>query len=101
MSEPPVRHDPDGHRFTLATGAGEAVLTYEPHGDRVVFAHTVVPDAAEGQGVGTRLVAGALAAARARGWAVVPQCPFVAAYLESHPDDRDVLAQGPRRGRAG
>ncbi len=87
-----VRHDADVHRFTLATDVGEAVLAYEPHGDRVVFAHTVVPEAAEGQGVGTRLVAGALAEARALGWTVVPQCPFVAAYLEAHPADRDVLA---------
>lgn len=92
-----VRHDPAARRFTLATTHGDAVLTYEQAGDvdgraRVVFAHTVVPAEAEGEGVGSRLVRGALAQARESGWAVVPQCPFVAAYLERHPDTGTVLA---------
>jgi predicted GNAT family acetyltransferase len=87
-----VRHDPGAHRFTLATDAGPAVLAYEPDGDRVVFTHTVVPEPAKGRGVGSALVRGALAEARARGWAVVPRCPFVAAYLDAHPAERDVVA---------
>ena len=84
-----VQHDEPGHRFTLATDAGdEAELVYllGPDG-RAVFVHTVVPEAAEGQGVGSRLVRGALAEARRLGWTVVPQCPFVAAYLDRHPED--------------
>ena len=94
-----VRHDATAHRFTLATGPAEAgspdaVLAYEVDGDRVVFAHTVVPDEARGQGAGTRLVEAAVAHARAQRWAVVPKCPFVAAYMAEHPEARDVLAPG-------
>lgn len=74
------------HRFELPTGAGPAIAEYELDGDTITFTHTVVPEEAEGHGVGSRLVAGALAEARARGLKVVPQCPFVAAYLERHPD---------------
>ena len=81
-----VQHDADAHRFTLATDAGEAVLEYTLDGDTATFTHTRVPEAAEGQGVGSRLVKGALDAAREAGWSVVPQCPFVASYLERHPD---------------
>lgn len=81
-----VHHDADAHRFTLATDAGDAVLQYTLDGDRATFTHTAVPEKAEGQGVGSRLVRGALDAAREAGWTVVPQCPFVAAYLERHPD---------------
>lgn len=81
-----VQHDADARRFTLATDAGAAVLEYTLDGDTATFTHTGVPDAAEGQGVGSRLVRGALDAARDMGWSVVPQCPFVAAYLERHPD---------------
>ncbi len=81
-----VHHDAAAHRFTLATDAGDAVLEYDLDGDRATFTHTVVPEAAEGQGVGSRLVRGALDAARDAGWTVVPQCPFVASYLERHPD---------------
>ena len=69
MERGSVRHDPAAHRFTLATEDGDAVLAYEPAGDvdgraRVVFTHTVVPEAAGGQGVGSRLVRAALAQAR-------------------------------------
>ena len=82
----PVHHDADAHRFTLATDAGDAVLEYDLDGDRATFTHTAVPEAAEGQGVGSRLVRGALDAARDAGWTVVPECPFVAAYLDRHPE---------------
>ena len=74
------------HRFELATDAGAAVAVYEADGDTITFTHTVVPPEAEGHGVGSRLIAGALAAAKARGLKVVPQCPFVRAYLERHPE---------------
>ena len=87
-----VRHDPTANRFTLATDAGEAQLDYEMEGTDIVFTHTVVPEEARGQGIGQRLVAGALETVRAEGWAVVPQCPFVAAYLREHPDQQDLLA---------
>lgn len=73
-------------RFELATDAGPAIAAYEVDGDTITFTHTVVPDAAEGQGVGGRLVAGALAQARARGLKVVPACSFVAAYVQRHPE---------------
>ena len=74
------------HRFELPTDAGPAVAAYELAGDTIIFTHTVVPPEAEGHGVGSRLIAGALADAKARGLKVVPQCPFVQAYLERHPE---------------
>lgn len=88
-----VRHDADAHRFALATDAGDATLDYDLEDDGlIVFTHTVVPDAAQGRGVGTRLVEGALAHVRGHDLKVVPQCPFVAGYLRDHPDDQDLLA---------
>ena len=73
-------------RYELSTEAGPAVAAYDLDGDTITFTHTVVPPEAEGHGVGSRLIAGALADAKARGLKVVPQCPFVAAYLQKHPD---------------
>ena len=74
------------HRFELPTDAGPAIAAYQLDGDVITFTHTVVPEEAEGHGVGSRLIAAALADVRRRGLKVVPQCPFVAAYLEKHRD---------------
>ncbi|ROP36358.1 GNAT family N-acetyltransferase [Saccharothrix texasensis] len=50
----------------------------------VTFTHTEV--AVEGKGLGSRLVRHALEDVRAKGLAVVPECPFVRGYLEKHPE---------------
>lgn len=77
-------------RFELPTDAGPAIAAYTLEGGAITFTHTVVPDEAEGQGVGSRLIAGALADVRARGLKVVPQCGFVRAYLAKHPEAADL-----------
>ena len=80
------------HRFELATDAGIAFAAYTVEGDRITFTHTVVPEAAEGHGVGSTLIDGALQQANDAGMRVVARCPFVAAYIERHPRWRDLLA---------
>jgi hypothetical protein len=57
----------------------------------ITFRHTEVPQALSGHGIGSRLVRGALDAARARGLKVVAKCPFVAAYMAKHPEFNDLL----------
>ena len=80
-------HDNRGEsRFELTKDGETAIAAYERNGDQVVFTHTVVPEALRGHGIGSRLIAGALARVRSEGLKVVPQCPFVAAYLRDHPD---------------
>ena len=54
--------------------------------------HTLVPHAIEGKGVGTKLIRAALDSARDQKLKVIPQCSFVRAYIERHPEYRDVLA---------
>ncbi len=81
-------HVPERSRFEVQTSAGTAVLSYAgPSGDEVVLEHTVVPGAAEEHGVGTALVRAALAWSAQQDLAVVPQCPFVQAFLTRHPDE--------------
>ncbi|AXJ95154.1 MULTISPECIES: GNAT family N-acetyltransferase [unclassified Sphingomonas] len=79
------------HRFELAVPGGTAIAAYTRRGDTIVFTHTEVPAALEGRGIGSRLIAGALAQVRAAGLKVVPACAFVAAYLRRHPDAADVV----------
>ena len=66
---------------------------YEMRGDdRIVFVHTEVDDKFEGHGVGGKLAKFALDDARTRNLKVIARCPFIASYIERHPDYQDLLA---------
>ncbi len=91
MSE--VRDNPARSRFEMASGGAVAFVEYErAGGGRIALLHTEVPEALSGQGVGSRLVRGVLDRIRADGLKVVPRCEFVAAYVERHPEYRDMVA---------
>ena len=60
------------------------------HG-KIVFTHTEVPSAHEGQGIGSSLIRFALKSARERGLQVIPICPFFAAYIRKHAEEQDLL----------
>jgi hypothetical protein len=79
-------------RYELEGDGGVAVAHYERLGDAVVFTHTLVPQKLQGGGLAGRLIAGALADVRRRGLKVIAECSFVAAYIERHPEERDLLA---------
>jgi uncharacterized protein len=80
--------NPERHRYEARVdGQVAGFAAYRPRPDAVVFTHTEVDDAYEGKGVGSALAKGALDDVRARGLAVVPQCPFIAAYIKRHPDE--------------
>ncbi|MFC3432111.1 MULTISPECIES: GNAT family N-acetyltransferase [Sphingobium] len=42
--------------------------------------------------MGSRLISAALQDAREQGLKVIPLCEFVAAYIERHPEEQDLLA---------
>ena len=87
-----VRNNEAAHRYELEVDGKLAVAEYRLRPGRISFTHTEVPDALEGRGIGTRLVKAALDDARAKGLKVVPICPFVKHYIETHPEERDLLA---------
>ena len=87
-----VRDNRAEAEFELVVDGHRAVAAYQIEGDTIVFTHTVVPPEMEGRGVGSKLIRGALDLVRDRGLKVVPQCPFVRAYMEKHPETRDLLA---------
>lgn len=69
--------------------AGAAAVTRD---DGVVtFVHTELDPAFGGRGLGSRLIAGALAQVRDEGRRVRPECHFVRSYLAKHPDAADVV----------
>ena len=58
----------------------------------VSILHTETPVEARGQGIASKLVAGALDIIRARGLKMVPRCAFVRAYVAKHPEISDLVA---------
>ncbi|MDT0632983.1 GNAT family N-acetyltransferase [Rubrivirga sp. S365] len=89
---PDVHHDPAAHTFSADVEGGAAELEYQHTGDTVTFVHTFVPEPARGGNVGSSLVEAGLAWARENDYTVVPQCPFVASYMDGHPETQDLLA---------
>jgi predicted GNAT family acetyltransferase len=93
-----VRDNPQRHRFEIDLGDGSfAFAEYTLPEGKIIFTHTEVPPEHEGQGLGTRLIEAALAAARERGLKVIPICPFFAAYMQRHPEVQDLLDDSWRR----
>ena len=67
-------------------------LAYRLHDDVIRLVHTEVLPAFSGQGHAATLDRGALDDARLRGLSVRPDCPFVASYIDKHPDYADLVA---------
>lgn len=92
MSAPAVHHDAAARRYESGEGAHLAVLEYERTGDRVTYTHTFVPPELRGRGLAEALVRAALADARTAGLKVVPQCSYVAKFIERHAEYQPLLA---------
>jgi len=88
---PPVTHDPAGARFRLDLDGHGAVLEYRLRDGAMVITHTRVPDAIGGRGIAAALVRAALAHARAEGLKVVPECSYVAVFMQRHGEYADLL----------
>jgi predicted GNAT family acetyltransferase len=72
-------------------GSIEYVVKY----GRLALIHTEVLPGFEGKGVGSGLVRFAIAEARRRDLRVIPTCPFVRSYVETHPETHDVVIGMP------
>ncbi len=86
-----VRNNPAKGRYELAVEGHVAATYYDIAGDVITFTHTEVPRELEGRGIGSRLIKGTLDQVRKQGLKVVPQCPFVKAYIGKHSEYADLL----------
>lgn len=95
MSETPaVTHAARLHRYEIYVSDKLAGFTqYSEHGDVRVFTHTEIDDAFQGQGLASKVVAGALADVRQSGMRIAATCPVVTRYLEKHPEFDDIVAK--------
>lgn len=90
------QRDVDRYEVTV-DGTPAGVLTYRLETEHIAFPHAVVYPEFGGQGVGSALAAYALDDARTRGLAVLPDCPFLSAYIEKHPEYLDLVPAELRR----
>lgn len=82
-----IRDDPDESAYLIEVGdvrAGKA--EYRMMSGRRVFTHTEVDDEYSGMGLASQVARFALDDMRDQGVAVVPLCPFFAAYIKRHPE---------------
>lgn len=88
---PSVTHDAGRKRFEMRVAVGPpAFLSYAHEGDRVVFAHTEVPEELRGRGLAAILVRSALEEARRRRWTIEARCDYVATFIRRNPEFADM-----------
>jgi len=88
---------PDANRYELRVdGRLVGLAAYRRRDGRITFTHTEVDESSEGRGLGSRLAAGALDDAARNGLEVVPLCPFIAHYVDEHPEYERLLPSGYR-----
>jgi uncharacterized protein len=93
IADAPERHRFEAHLDDTLVG----FLTYALTVKRINLIHTEVFPDYEGHGIAAGLTRFALDDARRRGLGVIATCPYVRRYLESHPDDLDIVVGGTAR----
>lgn len=85
MTDITVTRNDEASRYEIRSDdvlAGFAEFQLRPGAIR--FIHTEIDPAFQGQGLAGKLASAALADAAGRGDAIVPLCPYIAKYLQTH-----------------
>jgi predicted GNAT family acetyltransferase len=90
-----VVHSPESERYEIHVDGKLAGFTEaHPRGNGVVlFSHTEVDDAYEGQGLASKLVRGALDDVRSRGERIEVTCSYIKNWLTKHEDYADLVEE--------
>lgn len=86
-----VSNNTEDSQYEANVDGHTALAAYRLDGQTITFTHTEVPPPLEGRGIASRLVTAALKDVRERNLRVVPQCAYVAAYIERHPEYKDLI----------
>ena len=96
MPDMQITRNADGARYEARVGAEVAgVVDYQLARDLIVFTHTEVDPAYEGQGVGSALARAALDDVRGTDRKVLPLCPFIKGWIEHHREYVDLVYGTP------
>ena len=79
-----ITNNTAAQRYEATVDGHLAVALYQRQGDTITFTHTEVPEELGGSGIASKLAKMAMDDARDQHLAVVPRCPFIAAYIRRH-----------------
>lgn len=83
------------HQYEYHVGKYTPRIEYlKSKNGEIYLTHTEVPQALEGKGIGSALVADVLRDIDRQGLRLVPLCPFVAGYIQKHPEWRRIIMKG-------
>ncbi|WP_372790626.1 GNAT family N-acetyltransferase [Paraconexibacter sp.] len=99
MADPVITEHPESSRWEAhVDGELAGFAEYSTVGSRIIFTHTEVLPAHEGQGIGGALTRAALDAIRDRGSEeIVPICPFIAGWIMRHREYAPLVTPALRR----
>jgi uncharacterized protein len=91
MNASPIVHNAAHRRFEQTVNGHLCVADYVLSDGVMRMTHTEVHPSLQGQGIAAALVQAALAHARAHRFKVRPDCSYVHAYMQRHPQTQDLL----------
>lgn len=92
-----VVHHPDERFYELLdAGTSLALLVYEKDSHQTAITHAMVREDRRGNGLGSTLIASALDHLAASGAKVTNYCGSVAAFLDKHPEYKQLVGVGAK-----
>ena len=86
-----IKNNESEQRFEMTVDGATAYVEYELEPGSIVYTHTIVPDELGGRGIGKQLAQHVLEYAKSQNLKVVPQCAFIASYIERNPEYQELV----------
>jgi predicted GNAT family acetyltransferase len=86
-----VRNNDKSRYEILVDGHVAGFADFRMRGDRQVFVHTEIEPEFRGRDLAATLIQAALDDARANDYHVIPRCPYVAEFIQEHPEYADLV----------
>lgn len=84
----------DNNRFELKFEESIAFIEFDKIEPNILdLLHTEVPDELAGKGIGSKLVLSALQYCKDNELKIFPSCPFIAKYIDKHPEWKELVSQ--------
>jgi predicted GNAT family acetyltransferase len=87
-----LRDNAATRRFEMDEDGHVVFATYRREGGQLIIDHVEAPPVLRGTGAAGRFMEALADDARAAGEKIVPLCGYAAAWLQRHPDYRDLVA---------